>query len=327
MKALSSDQDILWHRIFFKGTLILFAVCILAVLFFSFFGDAFIESLYSKTSLGMFNKIIRGQNDLSLHHYLVLVNTSLKGLVFFCILFFPVCFILLSVKRKAFFLKLLWLMVWVDICFIILHITYKNLWVLNRDFFIPELFLYLQELLIVVLCALFFIRSKQKIYFVFTLIFLFILVDDSFGVHERIGTSLARTLDLRSISEKIGTYSSQHIGEFLFLSIVGGLLALLFMIVYRKTDNVSRYVALGLFKLLFLFAFFAVVVDLLHGMIAMRYVHGLIGLIESGGEMIVISLILVTIFKYYVLFRRTEIKSIPAGYKSNDEYENQAQDK
>jgi hypothetical protein len=68
-----------------------------------------------------------------------------------------------------------------------------------------------------------------------------------------------------------------------------------------------------LFRLLLFLAFFAIGIDLLHSLRALRFFHGIIGLIENGGEMIVVSLILYTFFKGYVFEGQSKGSPLSSG--------------
>ncbi len=110
--------------------------------------------------------------------------------------------------------------------------------------------------------------------------------DDSAGYHERVGEKLASLLDLPTFAG----LRPQDTGELLAWLVPGALLGLLLVLcILRRSPGDLGILALvmGGFGLLVLFG---VVADMIH-VAAPTEFGGAIGLIEDGGEMLVISML------------------------------------
>ena len=200
--------------------------------------------------------------------------------------------------------KLLVLLLITDFVFIILHILNlytgllnNRLYLLTRDRGYAEYFQYTKELWIAVMFLILAIKKKQGIFYVFSLLFIYLLIDDSFEIHENLGRVIAKIfhfqpwMGLRAVD----------FGEL----IVSGLFGLLFLtaliLVFTLSDTITRRVALYMAIFLVVLAFFGVVMDMVAVMVGHRGTTRMLEIIEEGGEMLVMSVI--TWFVY-----RTRVK-------------------
>jgi hypothetical protein len=191
---------------------------------------------------------------------------------------------------------LLYLLLITDVGFIVLHLLFfytgfpKNeLFSLRRDKGYPEFFQYIEEFWIGLLLAWQALRVLDARYLVWSGLFAYMLADDYLMFHENFGAFAANTL---GISEHIGL-RGQDFGELSFYLLVGGTFVVLLLIAYRYGSESFRRNSIALLVLLLLFAFFAVVADLLHIVldVDLPSLDHIFDVIEDGGEMIVMSLI------------------------------------
>jgi len=193
--------------------------------------------------------------------------------------------------------KLLILLLSADFIFIVVHILYMNefmsnsLYSIDRDLGYAEVYQYIKEFWIVLLLLFAAVKRKHAIYLAWAALFLYFLLDDSFRVHERFGGSLAYNFNLQPMLN----LRAQDIGE-LIASLFFGVLLLVFVwATYIFSDDVSKKISRQLFILVMFVVFFGVLVDMFH--IALPWGKSLLGLIEDGGEMLVMSIIVWFVFK------------------------------
>jgi hypothetical protein len=191
---------------------------------------------------------------------------------------------------------LLYLLLITDVGFIVLHLLFfytgfpKNeLFSLRRDKGYPEFFQYIEEFWIGLLLAWQALRVLDARYLVWSGLFAYMLADDYLMFHENFGAFAANTF---GISEHM-SLRGQDFGELSFYLLVGGTFVVLLWIAYWSGSESFRRNSIALFVLLLLFAFFAVVADLLHIMIDVDLpsLDHIFDVIEDGGEMLVMSLI------------------------------------
>ena len=197
--------------------------------------------------------------------------------------------------------RLLLLLLAGDLVFILLYIIYlttnlltSNLYSLSLDRGYAEFFQYTKELWIAILFVLLGVKQRRGLYFVFSALFLFFLFDDSFEFHETFGAFLAEALRLQPA---LGLRPVDF-GELIFSGIFGLLFLVAIAIFYYLADLNARRLALYLFSMLAVLAFFGVLADLLGMLARVEWLFRVLVIIEEGGEMLVMSLI--TWFVYRV---------------------------
>jgi hypothetical protein len=161
-------------------------------------------------------------------------------------------------------------------------------WDIDIDRSYAEMFGYLKLMLILFLLISIPRVWKRPIYLAFTLIFVFVLVDDAFQVHERGGMRIAEALDLQPF---LGLRPIDP-GELLVWTMVGVplLAAAAFAIVRSpKEDRANGLLLLGALAVL---ALFAVVTDMAHVVLRGAFwgANDLFTVIEDGGEQFTLSL-------------------------------------
>ena len=187
--------------------------------------------------------------------------------------------------------KLLLLLFLTDFTFILLHCFHLKhflsniLFSIEKDFGYAEIYQYIKEYWIIVLLFMLAIKRDYIIYFAWTLLFIYLLCDDSLRIHEKFGHYLADYFEFKPMFQ----LRAQDFGE-LAVSIFFGFLLFTFIgISYLFSDNIAKQISKHLFILIMFLAFFGIVIDMLQ--IAISWGTAIWGLIEEGGEMLTMSVI------------------------------------
>ena len=191
-----------------------------------------------------------------------------------------------------------------DLVFVILHflpvfgMLNDPQFSLETDGGHPERYQYLKTFTIMVLLLLLMIKTRVGGFGLWALVFLYLLLDDSLSLHESLGELVANGM---AFSPAIGL-RAQDFGE-LAVSVGVGLIFLLPVAVFywRGTQafkDVSKY----LVALLAALAFFGILIDMVHVAVNMGWkVAFVLGTIEDGGEMVVMSI--TTAFVFFLRYR------------------------
>ena len=155
--------------------------------------------------------------------------------------------------------KLLIILVFADIVFIVLHTLHHDTGLLPSSLFslaqergYGEMYQYIKEFWIVVLLFILAITRLNFLYVAWALLFVYLLLDDSFQIHERGGVFLANYLNLEP---KYGL-QAEEFGQ-LFISIFFGGFFLAIIGVSHYLSNVSdRIISKYLFIMLIILIFF-----------------------------------------------------------------------
>lgn len=190
--------------------------------------------------------------------------------------------------------KLLMLLLITDLAFILLHILNANtsllnssLYMLFRDRGYAEFYQYTKELWIAMLFLFLAIKKKSRIFYVFSMLFVYLLIDDSFEVHETLGKLIAETLHFQGW---LGL-RPVDLGELLVSALFGFLFIAALVLFFFLSDQITRRITLYMFGFFILLAFFGVALDLVGGLFDHHGVVGVLVILEEGGEMLVMSLI------------------------------------
>lgn len=186
-----------------------------------------------------------------------------------------------------------------DIVFIVLHILYKT-YILNSSYFslkrdlgYAEFFQYTKFLWIIILLIHIIRKTGVWQYISWLAVFTYFLADDAFQLHENIGRSIAGNLDF------VAPFNLrlQDIGELTVFAIAGMVLAVLLALSYWKGSQTFRNITIDLLILTAILAFFGIFVDAAEiGVDLGLFIKETLGLIDDGGELIVVSVML-----WYVL--------------------------
>ncbi|WP_200246113.1 hypothetical protein [Lamprobacter modestohalophilus] len=205
------------------------------------------------------------------------------------------CTMVLHLEKKSNRFLLLFLLA--DLVFILIHIGFNlglvtsPLFSIEEDLGYAEVYQYIKEYWIVLLLLTLAIGRGRFIYFAWSLLFAYLLFDDSLQIHERLGGYVADALQFLPILQ----LRPQDLGELVVSLLFGTLLFGTIGIAYLHADHIARQASKHLFALVLLLAFFGVVVDMLH--IAIRWGEPFWLLIEDGGEMLIMSVIAWYVFQ------------------------------
>lgn len=192
--------------------------------------------------------------------------------------------------------KLLFLLILADLCFIFIHVLFllellrNPLFSIEQDFGYGEVYQYIKEYWIMVMLFIIAVKRTTIVYFTWSLLFMYLLLDDALKIHENFGITLANYWKLQP---NFGL-RAQDYGELSITGISFLILFLLIGIAYLFSDKKARKISRHLLILVLSVAFFGVLVDMLH--IVVPWNKPIFGLIEDGGEMLVMSIIVWYVF-------------------------------
>jgi hypothetical protein len=180
---------------------------------------------------------------------------------------------------------------------------------LEADRGVAEWFQYAKQAAIVALMLVCWLRRESRIFFVWSGLFAFLLLDDAYSLHEQAGEALAASL---SLSPWFGL-RPQDVGELLFAALVGVASLAALGAALIKERGTALHDSLRLVILLSALTFCGVVVDAIH---VIAYFSGsrfawVLTIVEDGGELIVTSVI--TAYAYWLAERagHAERASLP----------------
>jgi hypothetical protein len=197
-------------------------------------------------------------------------------------------------SRELRILLVLWIAA--DVFFIIFHVIYAFTPHLNHPFFNVEddrsggeAIQYAKEIWIAIAFLMIAYLRRSILYVPWALVFVYILFDDMLQLHEIWGRELAIALDY---PEVIGL-RPDDLGELTIYAIVIAILGPLVVAAYYWGHREFRRFNRHLVALLLVLTFFGVVLDMVHIMTTQPTLHRLVGLLEDGGELVVMSFIVV----------------------------------
>jgi hypothetical protein len=189
---------------------------------------------------------------------------------------------------------LLLLLISADFVFIVLHlVNVETRWFhgvaisLEADGGVPETYQYIKEFWIAVCMAAVFWRTRVRSYAVWSMVFVFLLLDDAAQIHERVGTWLGRHY---SLPVAFGLRPDDT-GEVLFAAMIGASMLALVGLASWRGGQQSRRISRDVLCLIFMLAILGVIVDILHVVTYMQrsLLAQVLLVVEDGGEMIVMS--------------------------------------
>ncbi len=192
--------------------------------------------------------------------------------------------------------KVLFLLLLADFAFMLAHGIYtmdlvsNDVYSIDTDGGYAEMFQYIKEYWIVVLLFVLALRRKHIIYFAWSSLFMYLLLDDSLKIHESFGIYLADYFEFKPMFH----LRTQDLGELCVSIFFGSLLFTFIGVAYLFSGSVAKRISKHLFILVISLAFFGVVVDMLH--IIIPWGKSFFGFIEDGGEMLVMSIIVWYVF-------------------------------
>jgi hypothetical protein len=195
--------------------------------------------------------------------------------------------------------KLLFLCLATDAGFIFVHIIHwqtslanSHLFSIEEDRGYAEIFQYIKEYWTVLLLGLTAIQKRSLLYLNWASLFIYLLLDDALDIHEKVGSSISTTF---AFYDLFGVRAIDW-GELIVSASVGMFFLGWIAASYRFGDSKFRRASQGLILLMLTLVLFGVVIDLVHGVLNFTKISSLIGLVEDGGEMLVMSAIVCFVF-------------------------------
>ena len=197
--------------------------------------------------------------------------------------------------------KLLYLLCFTDLTFIIIHIFAINfdlscLFYIDCESGYGEVFQYTKYYWVVLLLIIMAKKKANLIYIAWAILFTYLLLDDSLRIHENVGGYLVNYYHIQS---NLLDLRAQDIGEVIVSALSSLLLFLFIGWGYLVSDKATKRISKHLFILVLFLAFFGVFVDTAV-MFAYKsfsfWVDQFWGLIEDGGEMLAMSIIVWYVF-------------------------------
>ena len=187
--------------------------------------------------------------------------------------------------------KLLLLLLAADFVFIAIHllnmahVIANPLYSLEKDRGYAEFYQYIKQYWVIILLIILAVRKKHIHYLSWSILFAYLVLDDSLRIHETFGRYIVNYFDLQ------GEFylRAQDFGELSVLALFCSLIFLLIGFTYLTSDTPTKRVSKHLFMLVLSIAFFGVGVDIIH--VVIPWGQSIWGLIEDGGEMLIMSII------------------------------------
>jgi len=182
-----------------------------------------------------------------------------------------------------------------DLVYIAIHLVWTETKLLNSplaaldvDRGYAEFFQYMKLLWTVLLLTCLSLRTRRWGYLAWALLFAYLLVDDSFSLHENLGKVLASRL---SLTGALGLRAVDF-GELLVSAMAGGVLAVGLGWAYLSGVDELRRSSRHLLVLLLAIVFFGVVVDMVHiASHPVGWLDNALVILEDGGELVVTSFV------------------------------------
>jgi len=200
--------------------------------------------------------------------------------------------------------RLLVVLLLADCVFIVLHLLHvytdllpRSRFSIEREAGCGEWFQYLKEAAVVLIVFAMARRNRSRLYLTWAFLFLFVLLDDTCALHERLGHVIASHGGIPPLPGMTG----QDIGEVCVWLCVGTVFVVLIGIFHHRARPTAKRVSIRLFALTGLLVLFGAVVDMAHAAAEVERVplHTVLGTIEDGGEMLTMSLITWFVFRRY----------------------------
>lgn len=198
----------------------------------------------------------------------------------------------------------------INLAFILLHAAYyvgphmglEVEWLRNPRFIIDvddtggrydsyaEIFNYVQTAVAVIALALAALHSRERVYLAWSLVFVFVLLDDALSYHEEMGMVFVHIFAIPNMLGLRGV----DFGERIAWAIPGIILFLVLVWAHRRSSPDARRFSWLLTVVMALLVFFAFGVDMLHILGGAHSYRAdlVLGTIEDGGEMLALALAL-----------------------------------
>lgn len=206
---------------------------------------------------------------------------------------------LLRVSRESSVRNALLLLIGLDLAFIFLHLLRLIIpgllsvnYSLAKDHGFPEWYQYIKESSIVCFCILNATLQNRRSFFVWVPLFVYLLMDDSLSIHETAGSLISNALEF---PEWMGL-RAQDLGEITVSLMAGSIFLPPIIIGGLRADARTQWMHLAVAFLVGVLVFFGVIVDMVHSLLTGGKMRALATIVEDGGEMVAVSLIVAFLF-------------------------------
>ncbi|RPI03121.1 MAG: hypothetical protein EHM72_02325 [Calditrichaeota bacterium] len=159
------------------------------------------------------------------------------------------------------------LLISADLTFFLFHLLLKYTprlagvrMAIESDRGYAEVFQYIKEFWIAGLLVLLFVRTRRGAFLVWSFLFIYLLGDDSFMLHETWGAAIASSLGEGSFLH----LRMQDYGELIVSSGVLLIFLIFLLPALRKCSRLTKQITMDLCLLIAMMAFFGVLIDMLH---------------------------------------------------------------
>jgi hypothetical protein len=189
-----------------------------------------------------------------------------------------------------------------DVVFMTLHVLHTSSgFFTDRQFSLAhergfaETFQYLKEGWISVILLSFSLKTPNLLYLAWAGLFGYLLVDDLFQIHERLGFELGNHFGLPVMF----SLRPQDLGELAVSGSAAAFFSVLIGVGHYRANPSARSISRSVLVLVLTLAFFGVVVDTIHAMVSHPIGQLVLDIAEDGGEMLVMSVILWFVFRSF----------------------------
>ncbi|SDN45138.1 hypothetical protein [Geodermatophilus sp. DSM 45219] len=180
-------------------------------------------------------------------------------------------------------------------------------WLLESDGGWAEYAGYAQQaglaVLLLVLCR----ATRHAVWAAYAAVFLCALADDSLRLHESKGAWLAGQLaeDLWFPADGFLGLRANDLGELLVWGLLAAVPVAAALLLHLRSDRWNRRASLGMAGLIAAYVFFGAVLDQAHVLFLGGWFGDVLGTLEDGGELLVLSTTVVYVVGRLVAVRRT----------------------
>lgn len=146
--------------------------------------------------------------------------------------------------------------------------------------------------------------TREASYLAWAAVFTYFGLDDLLELHEEVGLDLAIRYDFPAILGQ----RSDDLGEWTVFAVAGAVLLTVLAFAYYRGSTSFRERSWSMLRFSALLAFFGIVVDAIHILFLETVADDPLGIIEDGGEMIVLSVVCWYVFRLLVAESQTDLR-------------------
>lgn len=212
----------------------------------------------------------------------------------------------ISVLRRFLLLDFLVIAVHVAFGFAVLsgnYAAWPDIFNIGRDWSAGEILNYAKWVLLLVVLVRYYRQGSDNVALALIVLFAISFLDDSLRLHEAGGDFFVAWWGAAAENENVISFA----GEFLVWCLLGSIVAGFLFKAWRRTSYVQWARAMPSIALFALVVFCAIVLDFVHTLRPERSLGaGLLGLLEDGGEMIALTLLVAHVNLQYRTYRSDE---------------------